>query len=388
MGNFDKELSVLVLSAQKDHAETIIKALKKLELQKIQLMDNGIEALQKITEQSFGFLICDQNIRFISGWLLIKEIKTSDRIPNIPVILFGKDAQPESDDVLKRYGLIKYLHFPVNPSDLEFTIYSTLSLFNTSGTVENKYTKAKDSLLKNKSKEAIELYSELRGLTKNSARSSMGLAQAYLQDQQVAQADKVIEELSKSDEDSPARSLLQAKIHLQKSQTDKAVDLLRKVLDQVPNGFYYTKAIKLLMDFQQFHVAAPFCHAAMRSGLERPEFLLCLGKDRYNEGDMEGALDYTQQHESAFGMTNEIYNLRGVCFKKLGEHNRAIESYEQALRLNPTDSRVYFNLAMCSIQMKRNDEAARYLELCLQYAPAFPKAKEKLDELRKRNPAA
>ncbi len=72
MGNFDKELSVLVLSAQKDHAETIIKALKKLELQKIQLMDNGIEALQKMTEQSFGFLICDQNIRFISGWLLIK----------------------------------------------------------------------------------------------------------------------------------------------------------------------------------------------------------------------------------------------------------------------------------------------------------------------------
>jgi tetratricopeptide (TPR) repeat protein len=351
-------------------------------------MDNGIEALQKMTEQSFGFLICDQNIRFISGWLLIKEIKTSDRIPNIPVILFGKDAQPESDDVLKRYGLIKYLQFPVQPSDLDFTIHSTLSLFTTSGTVENKYTKAKDSLLKNKSKEAIELYSELRGLTKNSARSSMGLAQAFLQDKQVDQADKVIEELSRSDEDSPARSLLQAKVHLQKNDSDRAFDLLKKVLDQVPNGFYYTKAIKLLMDFQQFHSAAPLCHAAMRAGIERPEFLLCLGKDRYNEGDMEGALEYTQQHESAFGMTNEIYNLRGVCFKKMGDHTRAIESYEQALRLNPTDSRVYFNLAMCSIQMKRNDEAARYLEFCLQYSPNFPKAREKLDELRKRNPAA
>jgi tetratricopeptide (TPR) repeat protein len=388
LGNYDKDLSVLVLSAQKDSAETILKALKKLELNKIHVMDNGIEALQKMTEQSFGFLICDQNIRFISGWLLIKEIKTSDRIPNIPVILFGKDAQPESDDVLKRYGLIKYLQFPVQPSDLDFTIHSTLSLFTTSGTVENKYTKAKDSLLKNKSKEAIELYSELRGLTKNSARSSMGLAQAFLQDKQVAQADKVIEELSRSDEDSPARSLLQAKIHLQKNEADRAFDLLKKILDQVPNGFYYTKAIKLLMDFQQFHCAAPLCHAAMRAGIERPEFLLCLGKDRYNEGDMEGALEYTQQHESAFGMTNEIYNLRGVCFKKLGDHTRAIESYEQALRLNPTDSRVYFNLAMCSIQMKRNDEAARYLEFCLQYSPNFPKAREKLDELRKRNPAA
>jgi tetratricopeptide (TPR) repeat protein len=388
LGNYSKDLSVLVLSAQKDHAETIVKALKKLDLHTIQVMDNGIEALQTMTEQAFGFLICDQNIRFISGWLLIKEIKTSDRIPNIPVILFGKDPQPESDEILKRYGLIKYLHFPVQPSDLDFTIHSTLSLFNTSGTLENKYTKAKDSLLQNRSKEAIELYSELRGLTKNSARSSMGLAQSYLQDEQVAQADKVIEELSKSDEDSPARSLLQARIHLQKKQSQPAVDLLNKVLEQLPNGFYFTKSIKLLMDFQQFRLAAPLCHSAIRAGIERPEFLLCLGKDRYNEGDMEGALDYTQQHESAFGMTNEVYNLRGVCFKKLGDHSRAIESYEQALRLNPTDARVYFNLAMCSIQMKRNDEAARYLELCLQYAPAFPKAREKLDELRRRTPAA
>lgn len=388
MGNYDNNLSVLVLSAQKEHAETIVKALKKLELTKIQLMDNGIEALQKMSEQSFGFLICDQNIRFISGWLLIKEIKTSDKVPNIPVILFGKDPQPESDEILKRYGLIKYLQFPVQSSDLDFTLHSTLSLFSTSGTVENKYSKAKDSLLKNKSKEAIELYSELRGLTKNSPRSSMGLAQAFLQDNQIDKADKVIEELSRSDEDSPGRSLLQAKVLLQKHKQDEALDLLKKVLAQVPNGFYFTKSIRLLMDFQHFGLATPLCKQAIAADIHRPEFLLCLAKDRYNEGDIDGALDFAQQHEDAFGMTNELYNLRGVCFKKTGAHDKAIESYEQALRLNPTDARVYFNLAMCSIQMKRNDDAARYLEFCLQYAPGFPKAQEKLDELRKRNSAA
>lgn len=388
MGNYDKDLSVLVLSAPKDHADTMIEALKKLELHNIQLMGNGIEALQKMSEQSFDLLICDQNLHFISGWLLIKEIRSLDRIPNIPVILFGKDAQAESDEVLKSYGLVKYLQFPLDPSDLDSTILATLSLRNNSGTVEHKYTKAKDALLKNKSQEAIKLYSELQGLTRNSARSSMGLAQAYLQDGQMPQAEKAIEELSARDEDSPARSLLLAKIHLQRNQADKAIDLLKKVLDRLPDGFHYSRAISLLMDFQQFRMAAPLCHSAMRAGIERPEFLLCLGKDRYSEGDMEGALDYTQQHESAFGMTTEVYNLRGVCFKKLGDHDRAIESYEQALGLNPSDARVYFNLAMCLIQMKRNDEAARYLEQCLQYAPAFPKARKKLDELRKRNPAA
>ncbi len=388
MATDSKALSVLVLSANKVHAETILKALKKLEMSKVQLMDNGIEALQKMTDQSFGFLICDQSIRFIPGWLLIKEIKTSDKIPNIPVILFGKDEQPESDDNLKRYGLVKYLHFPVNPADLEFTIHSTLSLFNTSGTVESKYTKAKDSLIHNKAAEAIELYSELRSLTKNSSRSSMGLAQAFLQDNQLAQADKIMDELAKSDEDSPARSLLQAKVLLQKQQNDPGFALIKKVVTQVPNGFYYTKGIKLLMEFQQFSLAVPLCQQAIAAEINRPEFLLCLAKDRYNAQDIEGTLDFVQQHEDAFGMTNELYNLRGVCYKKHGDYDKAIESYEQALRLNPTDARVYFNLAMCTIHMKRNEEASKYLELCLKYSPGFPKAQEKLDELRKRTHAA
>ncbi len=388
MGNADKNLSVLVLSAHKEHAETIIKSLKKLEFTKLQVMDNGIEALQKMTDQNFGFLICDQNIRFIPGWLLIKEIKNSDKVPNLPVILFGKDAQPDTDEMLQRYGLVKYLQFPVNPAQLDFTINSTLLLFNTSGTVENKYSKAKDSLLKNQPNEAIELYSELRSLTKNSPRSSMGLAQAFLQNKEDFKAEKVMEELAQSDEESPSSAILKAKILLQKQQNDLALATLKKMLAKIPNGFYFTKAIRLLMDHQLFSLASPLCLQAIAADIHRPEYLLCLAKDRYSSHDIEATLDFIQQHEAAFGMTSELYNLSGVCYKKQGDPDRAIKAYEQALRLSPTDARVYFNLAMCAIPMKRNEEAAHYLELCLQYSPGFPKAQEKLDELRKRIAAA
>ncbi len=388
LSNFDKNLTVLVLSAQKDHVETIVKALKKLEITNIQTMDNGIEALQTLTETKFGLLISDQNIRFISGWLLIKEIKTSDKVPNIPTILFGKDGQPESDEVLKRYGLIKYLKFPVTASDLEFTIYSTVTLSNTSGTVEYKYTKAKDSLIQNRSAEAIERYSELRSLTKNGPRSSMGLAQAFLQDNKTDAAGKVMEELATSDEKSPGQSLLLAKILLQKQDNAGAVALFESVIVEIPNGFYFTKIIRLLNEFQQLTAAAAFCLQAMEKDLARPEFLVCLAKERYNAHDIPKSLEYVKKHDTLFGMTNELHNIRGVCFKKSGDFDKAIESYEMALRLSPTDARVYFNLAMCSIAVKRNEEAIHYLQTCLKYAPTFPKAKEKLDEILKRTAAA
>jgi Flp pilus assembly protein TadD len=384
VSNYDKNLSVLVLSAQKEHVETVVKALKKLEINTIQVMDNGIEALQKMSVQKFGFLICDQNIRYIKGWLLIKEIKAAETIANIPVILFGKDDPPDSEEVLKRYGIVQYLKFPVTPSNLDFMIHSTLTLFNTSGTVENKYTKAKDSLLNKRSEEAIELYSELRSLTKNSVRSSLGLAQAYLQDDKVEKANQVMEDLAKNDEDSPAKTIMQAKVHLQKGEKVKALALIQKVLEQMPDGFYFSRCVRILMDFQLFYEAAPICEQALKADIKRPEFYLCLSKDSYARQDFQGALKHISLNEKEFGMTSELFNLRGVCYKKLGNFERALDAYEQALRLEPTDARVYFNLAMCSIGMRRVDDAAAYLQRCLKYSPNFPKAREKLDEILRR----
>jgi tetratricopeptide (TPR) repeat protein len=384
VGNYDKNLSVLVLSAQKEHVETVVKALRKLEITNIQVMDNGIEALQRMSEQKFGFLICDQNIRYIKGWLLIKEIKTAESIANIPVILFGKDDPPDSEEILQRYGIVRYLKFPVTPSSLDFMIHSTLTLFNTSGTVENKYTKAKDSLLNKRSDEAIELYSELRSLTKNSVRSSLGLAQAFLQDDKVDKANQVMEDLAKSDEDSPAKTIMQVKLYLQKSELPKALTLVQKVLEQIPDGFYFSRCVRMLMDFQHFGEAAPICERALKADIRRPEFYLCLAKDSYARQDFDGALKHVSQTEKVFGMTSELFNLRGVCFKKLGNFERALDAYEQALRLEPTDARVYFNLAMCALGMRRMEDAAAYLESCLKYAPNFPKAREKLDEILRR----
>lgn len=138
------------------------------------------------------------------------------------------------------------------------------------------------------------------------------------------------------------------------------------------------------MDFQLFYEAAPICEQALKADIKRPEFYLCLSKDSYARQDFQGALKHISLNEKEFGMTSELFNLRGVCYKKLGNFERALDAYEQALRLEPTDARVYFNLAMCSIGMRRVDDAAAYLQRCLKYSPNFPKAREKLDEILRR----
>src|SRR5690606_7129044 len=124
---------------------------------------------------------CDMSVKFISGWMLIKEVKTSDKIPNIPMLLMGEVPAPAPDDDLKSFGIVKYLQVPFRDADLSFLINSTLQLARTSGTIENKFTKAKESLIQNRCEDAVEQFEELNSLTKRSMRSLVGLSTALVQ---------------------------------------------------------------------------------------------------------------------------------------------------------------------------------------------------------------
>ncbi|MBF0442969.1 MAG: tetratricopeptide repeat protein [Oligoflexales bacterium] len=377
-------MNVLVISADQNNAKLVNDALKQLGFAKISVMENGLEALASVTKNPVGFAICDQTLKFISGWLFIKEIKLSDKVPNIPVILFGKDKAPDTEDTLKKYGILRYMQLPFSAADMNFAINSTLTLFNTSGTIENKFTQAKNSLIEDKVDKAIEIFSDLRSVTSGSLRSSMGLAQAYNQGNQKEKAEKIMDEIAQSTESgNPSSKLMSAKLALQKNDLRKANTYIDKLLMEIPNEFYYSRAIRLYLDFKKYREAESFCNAAFSRDFEIIDIYVCLAKCRYELGSYESSLKLIGNALEKFGKNSDLYNLRGVCYKKTGHFQEAIEAYEEALRLSPSDARVYFNLAQCSIGMKNYPTAQKYLESCLKLSPGFPRAREKLEELKK-----
>ncbi len=386
MADLDKNMKIMVLSGDKENLVTAIKSLTKLGFTKITHSDNGVEAIQKMLVDPVDFVLCDQDIRYIKGWVFIKEIKNSDKIPNIPVILFGKANPPESDEVMKSYGVIQYLKFPVQPSNLDFSIHSTLSLFNTSGTTENKFTKAKKALIADNG-QAVELYQELRGITKNSTRSSLGLAQAYVQSNEGEKASKIIQEVVASGDNTPSTKVLGIKFALDNKNVDNAKEISDSLLIEQNNIFYYTKCLDLFMDASEFVIAEDLCDQAIDKNFQVPHFHNNLARCKYNREAYPDCMQTLKDVEELFGPSYETYNIRGVCLKKTGSFKEAIESYEEALKLEPMNPKAYFNIAICLIEMSRFDEAIAQLEACLKIAPSFKRASEKIIELRAKKTA-
>ena len=375
------ELKVLLLTKDNEHIKTAQASLASFGVKEVLVMEDGLLALEKIKTAAFDFLICDQDIRYISGWMLIREIKLAEQIPNIPVLLFGKGEPPDSAENLQRYGIVKYLKSPFLPSNLNFLIHSTISLNKTSGTIENKYSLAKISLINRNTEEAIYQFSQLKQLTENSARSMICLAQSHAQKGDIASAEYLLEQVATEAEDTPSRMMMQARIHLQKGDFKTADKLLKNLISVIPNEFYYCRVVLAYMDFNYYKDAETVCLDAIEREYHLLDIYSCLAKCYYSNGIMDKSLVTINEAEIMFGMNAELFNLRGVCLKKSGKFEDAIYAYEEAFRLNPSDAKIYFNLAMCAIGMKDYPLAHRHLATCIKIAPRFPKAAEKLAEI-------
>ena len=378
------DIEVLVASADKKASVAVIKGLNSLGFSKISHLDDGIALVKLFSEKQIDFLVIDQNVQHIPGWMLIKEIKVSETIPNIPVVLFGREDPPAEEEELKQYGIVKYIQFPATVSEISFTINSTLTLFHTSGTVENKYSVAKEALINDDLEKATDMYSELRSLTKKSTRSSLGLAQTHIKNANHEAAYEIMQEVADSGDLTPAALMVAIRLDLEKSKNDDARQKVAQLLEKMEDAFYYSEIVKMLMKYKDLEYAAELSDQAIEKGFKLPEFYQCPARLKYDSGQFSESLEIISKAEAIFGSVDTLLNLKGVCLKRIGRYDEAIAVYEEALRISPSDAKVYFNLALCAIDTEQFQQAAQYLESCLKISPGFSRAKDKLDELREK----
>lgn len=376
--------NILIMSSVKEHIVAVLKLLKPHGFKPKAIKDNGMDGLDCLSKESFDLVICDQSLKYINGWLCIKEIKSSEKIANIPVLLVGREDLTASEDELKEYGVIKYLKLPVGQSQFDFTLNSTLNLFRTSGTVEAKYTEAKAALIEDEPKEAVELYEELSHLTKQSSRSTVGLAQAYVKNAEQDKANNIITATITNGSAPPATLILGLKIACERGAHDQAEQAAAQLLAQKPGPYYWQQAVTLLGRHQVWPLVKVFCEKSLAANYLLSDFWLYLAKFHYNKKDYHAALGFLNEMEQQFGATMDLFNLRGSVSRGLQDYQAALKNYEQALRLAPRSAQIYYNLAMCNLEMNDPVSAEHYLESAVMLHKGFKQAQDKLDELRKR----
>jgi ribosomal protein S12 methylthiotransferase accessory factor len=98
----------------------------------------------------------------------------------------------------------------------------------------------------------------------------------------------------------------------------------------------------------------------------------------------EAALDALSQAERLDGDRTDVHNLKGFCHFKLKAHERAIESFQRVIDLDPSSAIDYANIASNYRDLGDHENAIRYYETALSLDPGITFALENLLALQKK----
>jgi ribosomal protein S12 methylthiotransferase accessory factor len=112
-----------------------------------------------------------------------------------------------------------------------------------------------------------------------------------------------------------------------------------------------------------------------------PSIYSYMGVCYKNLGDYEKALAVLAKGEALDPERTDIYNLKGFCHFMRKEHEAAIENFERVIALDPSSAIDYANIASNYRDMGNHADAVRYYRLALDLDPSIGFARDNLERL-------
>ncbi len=83
---------------------------------------DGLEALQVLSQTPVDLLVTDLNMPRMDGFTLVKKIKLSPKMAPPHIIVFSSLASEPVEAELKNYGVASVVHKPLTPEKLSLAL--------------------------------------------------------------------------------------------------------------------------------------------------------------------------------------------------------------------------------------------------------------------------
>ena len=118
----DLSMPVLVVDDYKTMIRIIRNLLKQLGFTDVDDAADGSEALIKMQERKYGLVISDWNMEPMTGYELLKEVRSDDGLKSTPFIMVTAESKTENVIAAKKAGVSNYIVKPFNAATLKAKI--------------------------------------------------------------------------------------------------------------------------------------------------------------------------------------------------------------------------------------------------------------------------
>ena len=125
----DKAMSILVVDDYQTMIRIVTNLLKQLGFNNVDFATDGSTALEKLRAGKYGLVISDWNMEPMTGLQLLKEVRSDERLKDMPFIMVTAESKTENVVAAKQAGVNNYIVKPFNADTLKKKMSSVIGEF-------------------------------------------------------------------------------------------------------------------------------------------------------------------------------------------------------------------------------------------------------------------
>jgi two-component system chemotaxis response regulator CheY len=118
----DLSMPILVVDDYQTMIRIIRNLLKQLGFDDVDDAADGTAALSKLKDKRYGLVISDWNMEPMTGYELLKEVRSDDSLRATPFIMVTAESKTENVIAAKKAGVSNYIVKPFNAQTLKAKI--------------------------------------------------------------------------------------------------------------------------------------------------------------------------------------------------------------------------------------------------------------------------
>lgn len=115
----DLSMKILVVDDMSTMRRIIKNALKQLGYQNIEEAEDGQNALMKLRQDAFDFIVCDWNMPNMNGLELLKAVRQDPALKALPFLMVTAEAKKENVLEAIQSGVSNYIVKPFTAETLK-----------------------------------------------------------------------------------------------------------------------------------------------------------------------------------------------------------------------------------------------------------------------------
>jgi two-component system chemotaxis response regulator CheY len=118
----DPSMSILVVDDYSTMVRIIRNLLRQVGFNDVDDASDGVAALRKLRERHYGLVVSDWNMEPMTGYELLREMRTDPELASVPFIMITAESKTENVIAAKKAGASNYIVKPFNAATLKSKI--------------------------------------------------------------------------------------------------------------------------------------------------------------------------------------------------------------------------------------------------------------------------